>query len=60
MATPVSHMDDLDMVHIRRKNEKGKKRTKEKCGRGGERARDAWSINFSKYFLRLFVFIKFS
>ena len=30
MATPVSHMDDLDMVHIRRKNEKGKKIKKEK------------------------------
>ena len=39
MATPVSHMDDLDMVHIRRKNEKGKKIKKEKWGRGGERER---------------------
>lgn len=61
-ATAVSHRDDLDMVHIRRKKEKGNKRKKEKWGRGGERERerDAWSINSSKYFLRLLVFIKFS
>ena len=40
MATPVSHMDDLDMVHIRRKNEKGKKDKERDMGEGwGERER---------------------
>ena len=60
MATPVSHMDDLDMVHIRRKKEKGKKRKRNGGGVERERERDPWSINSSKYFLRLLVLIKFS
>ena len=43
MATPVSHMDDLDMVHIRSKKEKRKMRKRN--GGGVERERERSLVN---------------